>query len=248
MKDFLKGFGIILLAGGLLVGVLFLSPFFLSLLRKSGIAAELKLRDTTAPIAPKKTTAEIVADAHARSRNIKALYMTADVANDQGGGATRLRNHIIALADTTEINAIVIDVKEVCGAEYDEKNLKKLLEELHQKNIWTIARIVAFKDASQIYAHPEWYLTRKNPKAVKEGACARKQHLVTKNTAPDANRALLWRDNNGGYWMDPASPGVRDYLLSFAKEMSSLRFDELQFDYVRFPSDGDVAQAIYPSW
>lgn len=48
--------------------------------------------------------------------------------------------------------------------------------------------------------------------------------------------------------MDPASEGVRDYILTLAKQMSDLGFDELQFDYVRFPSDGDVSQAIYPAW
>ncbi len=48
--------------------------------------------------------------------------------------------------------------------------------------------------------------------------------------------------------MDPASPGARDYIMAFAKKMSDLGFDELQFDYVRFPSDGDVSQALYPAW
>ena len=248
MKDFMKGFGVVALAGGLLIGVLVLSPLISSLVRRSGVPMLSGRRGAAETAAPKKTTAELIAEAHARSQNVKALYMTADVANDQGAGATRLRDHLIALADTTEINALVIDVKEVCGPEYDADNLKKLLDELHQKNIWAIGRIVAFKDASQILAHPEWYLTRKIPKAVKESACARKQHLVVQSHDAPVSGALLWRDNNGGYWMDPASSDVRDYLLGFTKKMSALGFDELQFDYVRFPSDGDVSHAIYPSW
>lgn len=249
MRDFLKGVGIAMLAGGLVVGILLFGPRALSLIRKNSAAFSAgKAAADAVPAVPKKTTAELVAEARGRSENIKALYMTAEVANDQGKGATGLRNHLIALADTTEINALVIDVKEVCGPEYDEKNLKKLLDELHKKNIWAIARIVAFKDASQIHTHPEWYLTRKNQKAVKTSACSRKQYLVAKNPAGETNHPLLWQDNSGGWWMDPASPDTRGYILGLAKKMSDLGFDELQFDYVRFPSDGNVSSAIYPAW
>lgn len=247
VKDFLKGFGGIVLAGGLLIGLLFLSPLIASLIRRNQSPLGAGQRGG-APVTPQKTTAELIAEAHSRSANVKALYMTADVANDQGRGATGLRNHLVALADTTEINALVIDVKEVCGPEYNEKNLKKLLDELHQKNIWAIGRIVTFKDASQREVHPEWYLTRKNPKSVSEGACSRKQNLVVQSHEHPVANAPLWRDNKGGYWMDPASPGTRDYIVGFAKKMSDLGFDELQFDYVRFPSDGDVSQAVYPAW
>lgn len=248
MKNFLKGFGITILAGGILVGIVFAAPQALPFIRKNS-AAFLAVGNTatTAPI-PIKTSAELIAEARARSQNIKALYMTAEVANDAGAGATRLRNHIIALADNTEINAIVIDAKEVCGPEYNAANLKKLIEDLHQKNIWAIARIVAFKDASQREMHPDWYLTREVAKPTDESACARKSYLTTKNPSGVGNHAPLWRDNKGGYWMDPMSPGARDYIVAFAQKMSDLGFDELQFDYVRFPSDGDVASARYPAW
>ncbi len=249
MKDFLKGFGVIVLAGGLLIGLIFLAPYISSFIKHGAPWRNIGgRRDANPPTVPKKTAAELVAEARSRSQNIKALYMTADVANDQGKSATRLRNHLIALADTTEINAIVIDIKEVCGPEYDEKNLARLLDTLHQKNIWTIARIVAFKDASQREAHPEWYLTRAVIKPEDESACARKSHLTAKNPSGIAAHAPLWRDNKGGYWVDPASPGARNYIIEFAKKISDLGFDELQFDYVRFPSDGDVSHAVYPVW
>lgn len=48
--------------------------------------------------------------------------------------------------------------------------------------------------------------------------------------------------------MDPASMGARQYILDVAKKMADLGFNEIQFDYVRFPSDGDVAKAVYPVW
>ncbi|MDZ4299951.1 MAG: hypothetical protein U1A26_03470 [Candidatus Sungbacteria bacterium] len=71
-----------------------------------------------APQKEEKPLAERMREAEMRAANIKGLYMTADVANDQGRGAIGLRNNIIALAEKTEINAIVVDVKEVCGPDY----------------------------------------------------------------------------------------------------------------------------------
>lgn len=246
MKDFLKGFGVAAFAGGLLIGVFFFSPFFASFM--SGGGAPFPSGRRAAPGAvPGKTTAQLVADARDRSQNVKALYMSADVANDLGRGATVLREHIIALAEHTEINGMVIDVKEVCGPDYNEARLKKLLRELREKNIWVIARIVVFKDASQREAHPEWYLTRRRAKAAPDG-CPNKHHLLVQNPAYPVSSVQLWQDVKGGYWMDPASSGAREYLASFAKKMIDLGFDELQFDYVRFPSDGDVAAAQYPAW
>ncbi len=214
------------------------------------VASSTSLSGTAvSPQKKEKSLAERMQEAQARAANIKGLYMTADVANDQGRGATGLRNNIIALAEKTEINAVVIDVKEVCGPDYDEKHLGSLLTELHQKNIWAIARIVSFKDASQINAHPEWYLKRTVAKAIPDAGCARKKYLRAPAPAGGgAPSAPLWQDNKGGYWMDPASSGARQYIVDLAKKMADLGFDEVQFDYVRFPSDGDVAKAVYPAW
>ncbi|MDZ4286241.1 MAG: putative glycoside hydrolase, partial [Candidatus Sungbacteria bacterium] len=199
--------------------------------------------------APKdeKTIEERIRAAQEKSSRIKGLYMTADVANDQGAGAVRLRNEIIRLADTTEINGIVIDTKEVCGPDYDEDNLKKLIQELHQKNIWAIGRVTVFKDASQIDVHPEWYLKRSTPKAAGD-ECSRKRYLKVKNPEGKSSGVTFWRDNRGGYWLDPAHEGAQNYIISFTKQMIDIGFDEIQFDYIRFPSDGDVEKADFPAW
>ncbi len=206
------------------------------------------IASSTALQIPQKSKEELIAEALEKSKDIRGLYMTADVANDQGRGGTRLRNNIIRLAEQTEINGIVIDVKEVCGPDYNESALKSLLDELHKKNIWAIGRMVAFKDASQIDAHPEWYLKRETPKKIPNEGCVYKQHLRAKASEGQKNSVNLWQDNKGGYWMDPASIGAREYLVFVGKKMIDLGFDELQFDYVRFPSDGDVQKAIYPAW
>lgn len=201
----------------------------------------LKL-ESLKPFKKEKTLAERISEAKEKSQNIKGLYMTADVANGEDAPAERLRNEIIWLAKTAEINGIVIDVKEVCGSDYNEEKIKELLQELRQNNIWSIARIVVFKDDSQIGAHPEWYLKRKTAvKTAKE--CVKKLPDLKKPAG-----VVFWQDKRGGYWLDPASEGARNYILEFSKKMIDFGFDELQFDYIRFPSDGDVEKAIYPAY
>ncbi len=166
-----------------------------------------------------KSLEERIREAKERSLNVKGVYMTAAVANDQGQAAIFLRENILKLIDETELNGIVIDVKETEGREIT-KNLNPLIQRLEAKGIWTIARIATFRDNSQIAAHPDYYLKR-----------------------PDGK---IWRDRKGNAWMDPMSPGARDYIMNFSKEVADLGFDELQFDYIRFPSDGDTANIIYP--
>lgn len=190
------------------------------------------------PLVPKKTPEELLEEARRRSGNAKGVYMTANVAYSESPGATRLRNEILGLVESTEINALVIDVKEGCGPDYNEENLKKLLVTLQKKDVWTIARIVVFKDASQINLHPEWYVARNTP-LVGVGMCGMEYH------GEDVN---LWRDYGGGYWLDAAHDGVLDYITEFSKTIIDLGFDELQFDYIRFPSDGDMLSAVYPAW
>lgn len=196
---------------------------------------------------PVLTVEERVVEAKERASRIKGVYMTADVASDGGAGATRLRQSIIALAEKTEVNGIVIDVKEVCGPDYNEARIRDLVSELHVKGIWAIGRIVAFKDASQINVHPDWYLTRAVKKEVADG-CSRKAYLRAPSSDGTKPHTIFWQDNKGGYWLDPASEEARVYLLDFSKRMVDLGFDELQFDYVRFPSDGDTQNARYPVW
>ncbi len=194
-----------------------------------------------------KTPEELVAEAREKSKNVKGLYMTADVAWDPGAGATRIRQNLVRIAEETEINAFVIDVKEACGPDYDEERIRQFLSELHEKQIWAIARIVVMSDSSEINVHPEWYITRKSYKAV-PAACSTKRYLV--KPPPDGKKPniVFWQDKAGRYWIDPANKEGRNHIFEFSKKMIDLGFDELQYDYIRFPSDGDIQNAIYPAW
>src|SRR3989344_2949396 len=80
-----------------------------------------------------KSLEERIRDAERRSQNVKGVYMTAAVANDQGRAATYLRENILKLIDETELDGIEIEVKETDGSEITP-HLKSFLERLHAKD------------------------------------------------------------------------------------------------------------------
>jgi len=161
-----------------------------------------------------------IEEAHNRSSKIKGVYMTELVALSRGS----LRKEIKRLIEINALNAIVIDVKEVGGPNLSGA-LRVLVDEFHEHTstsspTWVIARVVAFRDCSLTEENPDVYLK------TKEGE--------------------FWKDDGGGCWLDPASPAVWDYLIEFSKRIVDSGFDELQFDYVRFPSDGNLEDIVYP--
>jgi hypothetical protein len=151
----------------------------------------------------------------------KALYLSF-----YGIGSTKLREAALGLIDQTELNAVVIDVKGDRGmiafktalplAERAHSNAlttmrdaKALLDRLHRDNVYAIARIVVFKDDPLATARPDL--------AVKRAGGA------------------IFRDRERLAWTDPFNTEVWDYNISIALEAARLGFDEIQFDYVRFP-------------
>jgi hypothetical protein len=142
-----------------------------------------------------------------------------------GIGDRSLRESALKLADQTSINSLVIDVKGDKGViTYKTtvplagqigaqkliivKDIRSLLQSLREKGIYTIARIVVFKDDVLATARPELAVK-------KEGK--------------------VWRDRENLAWVDPAKKEVWDYNIDLAVEAAQHGFDEIQFDYVRFP-------------
>ncbi len=163
---------------------------------------------------------------------VKGLYITY-----YGLGSATLRTHIQALLETTELNAVVMDVKGDRGlipysttvemAADIGANPRPMIKDwpawmqwFKQRNITTIARIVVFKDEPLAAAHPEWAVT----------------HVETGD---------LWRDREGLGWVDPTQEAVWDYNIALAVEAAQLGFDEIQFDYLRFPTDGTIQYATF---
>ncbi|HRY62165.1 MAG TPA: putative glycoside hydrolase [Candidatus Paceibacterota bacterium] len=162
---------------------------------------------------------------------VKAVYISSWVA-----GTPSFRNKIIKMVDETELNAIVIDVKDstgwisfpMKGAELEKNgsfekriaDVEDLIDLLHSKNIYVIARIAAFQDPALVKKRPDLAVLR-------------------------ASTGKPWGDRKGMTWADPGSKEVWDYLIAIGKEAYRVGFDELNFDYIRFPSDGNMNDISY---
>jgi len=151
---------------------------------------------------------------------IKAVYVTASSARNQ-----RYLDYLNNLFNTTEINAVVIDIKDYSG-QIMFSGIGSLVQELHSKGIYVIARIVVFEDPVLAKSRPDLA-------------------IYNKSITTDLKNPVLWRSGNS-LWVDPASKEVWDYNISIAKSAISYGFDELNFDYVRFPSDGKTEEMGFP--
>mgnify|MGYP001167515186 CR=1 FL=1 len=160
---------------------------------------------------------------------VKAVYMSSWVA-----ATKNIRERLINNLAGTEINSIVIDVKDYSGAVSMDintktagqlsgrvKDLVEFVDYLHQKNYYVIGRISVFQDNLLSRQRPDLALKR-------------------------LDNGALWTDRKGIAWLDVSAPEVWDYTIAVAKEAHRLGFDELNFDYVRFPSDGNTSNVAYP--
>ncbi|MGI6084402.1 MAG: putative glycoside hydrolase [Acetivibrionales bacterium] len=148
---------------------------------------------------------------------VKALYLT-------GGIAAKNIDHYIDLANKTELNSLVIDIKENGYINYESQiplaqelslykkvyNVEELLKKCHDNNVYVIGRIVVFRDNGLSKKKPEYGIKKPN--------------------------GSLWTEGKHGSWTNPYIPEVIDYNIEIAKEAVKLGFDEIQFDYVRFPT------------
>ncbi|MFH1401997.1 MAG: putative glycoside hydrolase [Patescibacteria group bacterium] len=163
---------------------------------------------------------------------VKAIYMTSWVA-----GTKYIRDRLIKLIDETELNSIVIDIKDYTGkiafAVQDENltkydavenripDIKELIELLHSKGVYVIGRISVFQDPHLVKQRPD---------------------LAVKKNADGE----IWKDYKGISWLDASAVEVWDYVVNLTKESYKIGFDEINFDYVRFPSDGNMKEIYYP--
>jgi len=183
---------------------------------------------------------EEVVEKNPTLKEVKAVYFTSWSASKEIH-----IEYIINLAKETEINAVVIDVKdfsgrvaydtdvkelEEYGAEQERiEDIKSLIERLHGAGVYVIARITVFQDPVLARARPEL--------AVK-----------SKSSLNGSSSDVLWRDNLGLAWIDPSTKESWDYNIALAKDALDHGFDEINFDYVRFPSDGSLEDMFFPSW
>jgi len=194
---------------------------------KSENASEVK----SASVAKENADALIPVTHIKTPEKVKALYISSWVAGSAG-----FRDSVIKIIDTTEINAIVIDVKDSTGrvsfstddpeiqkigsSENRIRNIRALTQLLHSKNIYIIGRISTFQDSYLAKLKPEWAIRK-----VSDGG--------------------VWKDRKGMAFLDPTSKGAQNYILSIAKVAYADGFDEINFDYIRYPSDGNLKDINY---
>lgn len=164
---------------------------------------------------------------------LKGLYLSS-----WGAGNDKILGNNFDLINKSELNSVVIDIKDYTGKigfEVDSPELQKLgvvekrisdikglIEKFHDKNIYVIGRIAVFQDPLMVKLHPEW--------AVRT----------------DSDRNVIWKDYKGISWIDAGANDYWNYILQIIKESYHEGFDEINLDYIRFPSDGNMNDIYYP--
>jgi hypothetical protein len=182
------------------------------------------------PNVPKDTVAHV-----AVPEPMYAIYMTQCAV-----GTPSLRNSLVELLDSTKLNAVVIDIKDYSGtiafkpksaelmlawnaAKCGAGDMREFIATLHEKGIYVIGRITVFQDPFMSKVHPERAVQSK------------------------ARPGEPWKDNKGLSFIAVNSQEHWRYIVELARESYEIGFDELNFDYVRWPSDGPMSDIIYPS-
>ncbi len=208
------------------LGVLY---FGLPFVFKTSYEAPLSLSGVEAVLAVEATPAVV----HLPTpKTQKVIYMTSCVA-----GTPSFRNDLVKLIEETELNSVIIDIKDFSGtlSFYPKSealkefvsdrcrapDMKEFIEKLHDKGIYVIGRITVFQDP--------FFAKRRPDLAVKK-----------------ASDGTTWKDYKGISFTDPGSKEVWDHIVDISKESYAIGFDELNFDYIRFPSDGPMSDIAFP--
>jgi hypothetical protein len=160
-------------------------------------------------------------------KQVKAIYMTSCVV-----GTPTFRQKLVDLTAETEINSIIIDIKDFSGtisfspdseawqpawqnSRCGARDMRDFVATLHDMDIYVIGRITVFQDPFYAPSHPE---------------------LAVKRT----DGVTVWRDFKGLSFIDVGARPYWDHLTQLAVDSYNIGFDELNFDYVRYPSDGPM--------
>jgi hypothetical protein len=163
----------------------------------------------------------------ARDFEVRAVYLTGVMAGSDHG--LRIIRHwrevggnavVFDIKDSDGIVNIAFDHPLATGQRHYISDLPKFIHFLHSENMHAIARIAIFRDEHLVTTHPE---------------------LAVKSRST----GQPWRENGKLVWTDPSNPKVQDYDIALAKFAAQAGVDEVQFDYVRFPAEGDQKDAAF---
>jgi hypothetical protein len=213
-----KIYKIILLAGILLIGFLFI---------QNAVSSD-KVTDTASPlpegVSINSDQVEEKKASHVKTpEHVRGIYVSANSFLYQP-----FLERLDTILDTTKVNTIVVDIKDAPGTvDYDigfdtpcvkplisKEDLMAKLEQYHKKNVYVIARVAVMRD----------------------------ECFVKNNLELAANKAdgTPWRDGKGHYWLSPHEMKTAQYIADMSKAVYNVGFDEIQLDYVRYPSDGQM--------
>ena len=160
---------------------------------------------------------------------VRALYVPGFVAEGEG------LDGLLRLVEETEVNALVVDVKDAGVTTYPSEvplaqeigatsnkipDLAAFVRGLKEKGVYPIARLAVFQDDVLAHARPDL-------------------------AALDATTGEPWLTYQGAAWTNPYREEAQRYNVEIAKEAAQAGFEEVQFDYVRFPSDGEMVNLAY---
>jgi hypothetical protein len=163
----------------------------------------------------------------ARDFEVRAIYLTGVMAGSEHG--QRIVRHwrdvggnavVFDIKDSDGIVNIAFDHPLATGQRHYIPDLPKFVHFVHSQNMHAIARIAIFRDEHLVATHPE---------------------LAVKSR----KTGQAWRENGKLVWTDPSNPKVQDYDIALAKFVAQSGVDEVQFDYVRFPAEGDQKDALF---
>ncbi len=221
---FLYGAGVIVIAGA----AVFAAPALFSVSYDAVAQQEASM---TTPVV--ESVSEGPVAAHLPTPEpMYAIYMSQCVV-----GTPSFRDSLVSFIDDSKLNAVVIDIKDysgtigfpakdvrfkdaamkTCGA----ADMRDFIQMLHEKHIYVIGRITVFQDPTYTKAHPD--------------------QAVQSKSRP----GQPWKDHKGLSFIDVSSKPFWDYIVTLSKESYAIGFDELNFDYIRYPSDGPMADAVY---
>ena len=161
---------------------------------------------------------------------VRAAYMTSCIASGR-----KLRAPLVAFVENTELNALVIDIKDFSGMVSIDTgdprfvlnshgcnvpDIQAFIAALHEKGIYIIGRVTVMQDQVYTKSHPDAAVKRKSD-------------------------GETWHDRKGLAFVDPGASEYWQYMIDLGKASYAMGFDEINYDYIRFPSDGDMANAKF---
>ncbi|MSR88206.1 MAG: hypothetical protein EXS67_00945 [Candidatus Margulisbacteria bacterium] len=161
----------------------------------------------------------------------RVIYITSWVASQK-----QWREQLIKFVEKSEINSVIIDIKDYSGyVAFDTKDpyikslnteqirvkdMKEWLADLHKRGIYTIARITVFQDPIYAKSHPA--------------------------EAVQTRQGAVWTDKHKLAYVDVASKSFWTYIVHIARAAEQAGFDEVNFDYIRYPTDGNLKDIKFP--